>query len=149
MYFRAVISIYMLIDGDKLWKGVLRLIPEAHRDRIVVIFRQSILGFIRGQLLFIGQRVAGLLGVFLSIPIAGIIAIWIHLEHQQQEPLGFAPDSGDKGLNEYIQVDCIKPLVCPPNSMVSLLRTLAQNRWRAVRVRQKGQGATRSTDQKG
>jgi len=27
--------------------------------------------------LFIGERVAGLLGVFLSIPIAGMIAIWI------------------------------------------------------------------------
>jgi predicted PurR-regulated permease PerM len=190
--FGAVISLYMLIDGDKLWKGFLRLIPEAHRDRFAVIFRQSVLGFIRGQLLlmvfltittavifpflgvkyslilavvlgvldvipgigatlgiffvsvmvfasqggeialraliaslllgqiqdnvvrprvmgramelnpvilflslFIGQRVAGLLGVFLSIPIAGMIAIWIHWEHQQQEPLGFAPDSGD------------------------------------------------------
>lgn len=45
--------------------------------------------------LFIGQRVAGLLGVFLSIPIAGMIAMWSHWEHQQQEPLGFPPDSGD------------------------------------------------------
>jgi predicted PurR-regulated permease PerM len=27
--------------------------------------------------LFIGERIAGLLGVFLSIPIAGMIAIWI------------------------------------------------------------------------
>jgi predicted PurR-regulated permease PerM len=45
--------------------------------------------------LFIGQRVAGLLGVFLSIPIAGMIAIWIHLEQQQRDPLGFAPDGGD------------------------------------------------------
>jgi predicted PurR-regulated permease PerM len=27
--------------------------------------------------LFIGERVAGILGVFLSIPIAGMIALWI------------------------------------------------------------------------
>jgi len=27
--------------------------------------------------LFIGQRTAGLLGVFLSIPIAGMVAIWV------------------------------------------------------------------------
>lgn len=186
--FGAVISLYMLIDGDKLWKGFLRLIPEPHRDRFSVIFRQSVLGFIRGQLLlmlfltfttaaifpflgvkyslilavivgvldvipgigatlgifvisvmvlasqggeialraliaslvlgqiqdnvirprvmgkamelnpvilflslFIGQRVAGLLGVFLSIPIAGMIALWIHSERQEQEPLSLTP----------------------------------------------------------
>lgn len=27
--------------------------------------------------LFIGERIAGLLGIFLSIPIAGMIALWI------------------------------------------------------------------------
>ena len=182
--FGAVISLYMLIDGEKLWKGFLRLVPEPHRDRFAVIFLQSVLGFIRGQLLlmvfltvstavifpllgvkyslilavivgvldvipgigatlgivlisvmvftsqggdiglraliaslilgqiqdnivrpkvmgkamelnpvilflalFIGQRVAGLLGVFLSIPLAGMMAIWIHTERQQQEPI--------------------------------------------------------------
>ena len=186
--FGAVISLYMLIDGDKLWKGFLRLIPEPHRDRFAVIFRQSVLGFIRGQLLlmlfltittaaifpflgvkyslilavivgvldvipgigatlgifvisvmvlasqggeialraliaslvlgqiqdnvirprvmgkamelnpvilflslFIGQRVAGLLGVFLSIPIAGMIALWIHSERKEQEPPRVSP----------------------------------------------------------
>ena len=43
--------------------------------------------------LFIGQRVSGLLGVFLSIPIAGMIAIWIHSARIQQEPgpLGLSP----------------------------------------------------------
>jgi predicted PurR-regulated permease PerM len=38
--------------------------------------------------LFIGQRVAGLLGVFLSIPIAGMIAIWIKLAREEATPLG-------------------------------------------------------------
>ncbi len=39
--------------------------------------------------LFIGERVAGLLGVFLSIPIAGMIAAWLraeNLEKQQSLP---------------------------------------------------------------
>lgn len=172
--FGAVISLYMLIDGDKLWQSFLKLLPVASRDRFAQTFRQSFLGFIRGQLLlmlflsvssffiftllgvnyslvfalivgiidaipgigatlgvlivtllvltsqgmaiavkvviacivlqqiqdnivrpkvmgnalelnpvilflslFIGERVAGLLGVFLSIPIAGMIAIWM------------------------------------------------------------------------
>ncbi len=172
--FGAVISVYMLIDGDKLWRGFLQLLPLAYRERFAKSFRQSFLGFIRGQLLlmlflsvtsflifsllgikyglilasilgvidaipgigatlgillvtiltftsqgpavavkafivcvvlvqiqdniirpkvmgnalelnpvilflslFIGERIAGLLGIFLSIPIAGMIAIWI------------------------------------------------------------------------
>lgn len=186
--FGAVISLYMLIDGEKLWKGFLRLIPETHRERFALTFLQSVLGFIRGQLLlmvfltvstalifpllgvkyslilavivgvldvipgigatlgivlvsamvlasqggeiglraliaslllgqiqdnivrprvmgramelnpvllflslFIGQRVAGLLGVFLAIPIAGMIALWIHTERQQQEAIALSP----------------------------------------------------------
>lgn len=189
--FGAVISLYMLIDGEKLWKGFLRLIPELHRDRFAVVFLQSVVGFIRGQMLlmmfltvstavvfpllgvkyslilavivgvldvipgigatlgivlisamvfssqgvdiglraliaslvlgqiqdnivhprvmgkamalnpvilflalFIGQRVAGLLGVFLSIPLAGMIAIWFHAELQQQDPAVLTP-AGD------------------------------------------------------
>jgi predicted PurR-regulated permease PerM len=183
--FGAVISLYMLIDGEKLWRSLLKLIPIASRDRFAQTFRQAFIGFIRGQLLlmlflsvttilifpflgvnyslilgiilgvidaipgigatlglllvtllvftsqggaialkvliscilliqiqdnyirpkvmgkslelnpvilflalFIGQRVAGLLGVFLSIPIAGMIAIWIKLAREEATPLG-------------------------------------------------------------
>lgn len=177
--FGAVISLYMLIDGEKLWQAFLKLLPEKHRERFSVTFRQSFLGFIRGQLLlmmflsistfivfpflgvnyalvlavilgvidaipgigatlgiglvsfivfasqgteiavkvfiacivlaqiqdnyvrpkvmggalelnpvllflslFIGERIAGLLGVFLAIPIAGMIAVWLKLAKQ-------------------------------------------------------------------
>ncbi len=190
--FGAVISLYMLIDGDKLWQGFLSLIPGVHRDRFSLVFRQSVLGFIRGQLLlmvfltvstavvfpflgvkyslilavvvgvldvipgigatlgiilitvmvfasqggeialraliaslifgqiqdniirpkvmgkamelnpvilflslFIGQRVAGLLGVFLSIPMAGMIALWIHSEPQHQAAPNLTSGSDD------------------------------------------------------
>ncbi len=184
--FGAVISLYMLIDGAKLWRGFLKLLPSRSRDRFARIFQQSFLGFIRGQLLlmlflssttlliypllgvnyalilalilglidaipgigatlgvilvtflifasqggtialkafivsivliqiqdnyvrpkvmgdalelnpvllflslFIGERVAGLLGVFLSIPIAGMIALWMQSE---SEKLPAAPE---------------------------------------------------------
>ncbi|MBW4526236.1 MAG: AI-2E family transporter [Phormidium tanganyikae FI6-MK23] len=172
--FGIVISLYMLIDGEKLWRMFLKLIPIRSRDRFARTFQKSFLGFIRGQLLlmlflsgttlliypllgvnyvlvlaiiiglidaipgigatlgvllvtflvfasqggevalkvfivsivlmqiqdnyihpkvmgnalelnpvllflalFVGQQIAGLLGVFLSIPIAGMIALWI------------------------------------------------------------------------
>lgn len=175
--FGAVICLYMLIDGEKLWQMFLNRIPATSRDRFARIFQKSFLGFIRGQLLlmlflssttllifpflgvnyalilatiigiidaipgigatlgvavvtflvftsqgsaialkvfiaciiliqiqdniirpkvmgdalelnpvllflalFIGERVAGLLGIFLSIPIAGMIALWMQLE---------------------------------------------------------------------
>ncbi len=194
--FGAVISLYMLIDGEKLWKGFLRLIPEPHRERFAAIFLQSVLGFIRGQLLlmvfltistavifpllgvkyslilavivgvldaipgigatlgivlislmvfasqggdiglraliasvllgqiqdnivrpkvmgqamelnpvllflalFIGQRVAGLLGVFLSIPLAGMLALWFHSERQRQEAILLTP-AGEDGTRD-------------------------------------------------
>lgn len=180
--FGAVISLYMLIDGEKLWQAALRLIPAKSRDRFASTFQQSFMGFIRGQMLlmlflssttlvafpllgvkyplflailvgvidaipgigatlgitvavlliflaqgwgialsalvvcvvlvqiqdnyvrpkvmkdalelnpvmlflalFIGQRVAGLLGIFLSIPIAGMIAAWIRITQQEAE----------------------------------------------------------------
>lgn len=182
--FGAVISLYMLIDGEKLWQLCLKLIPAASRDRFAQTFQQSFLGFIRGQLLlmlflstttlliypflgvnyslilaviigiidaipgigatlgvivvtflvfasqgsaialkvlavsivliqiqdnyvrpkvmgdalnlnpvilflalFIGERVAGLLGVFLSIPIAGMIALWMQSAPENPTPL--------------------------------------------------------------
>lgn len=192
--FGAVISLYMLIDGEKLWRGFLNLIPEVHRERFALIFRQSVVGFIRGQLLlmvflmvsiavvfpflgvkyslilavamgildvipgigatlgiilisvmvlasqggeialrafiaallfgqiqdnivrprvmgramelnpvilflslFIGQRVAGLLGIFLSIPIAGMVALWLQSERQQPVAPDRLAGSDDRG----------------------------------------------------
>jgi predicted PurR-regulated permease PerM len=180
--FGAVISLYMLIDGEKLWQMSLKLVPLASRDRFAMTFQQSFLGFLRGQLLLmvflastsflafsllrvdyalflaiivgildaipgigatlgvmvvtllvfvsqgvgaaaqvviasvllqqiqdnyvhpkvmgnalelnpvllflallIGQRVAGLLGIFLSIPIAGMIAAWLRSIQAEKE----------------------------------------------------------------
>jgi predicted PurR-regulated permease PerM len=190
--FGAVISLYMLIDGKKLWQICLKLIPVASRDRFARTFQQSFLGFIRGQLLlmlflfsttlliypflgvnyalllaviigvidaipgigatlgvivvtflvfasqggaialrvvivsivliqiqdnyvrpkvmgdalelnpvllflalFIGERVAGLLGVFLSIPIAGMIALWMQSNSEKEKVTPFLEDASD------------------------------------------------------
>jgi len=181
--FGLVISLYMLIDGEKLWQMCLKHIPVTSRDRFARTFQKSFLGFIRGQLLlmlflssttlliypflgvnytlilaiiiglidaipgigatlgvlvvtflvfasqgfaielkvfvvsivliqiqdnyvrpkvmgdaldlnpvllflalFIGERVAGLLGIFLSIPIAGMIALWMQSSSEQTAP---------------------------------------------------------------
>ncbi|MCU0526030.1 MAG: AI-2E family transporter [Elainella sp. Prado103] len=192
--FGAVISLYMLIDGEKLWQGCLKLIPTPSRDRFATIFQQSFLGFLRGQLLlmvflstatlvlfsilgvkyalvlavivglldaipgigavlgvlvvtvlvfasqggvltlkvlavsilleqiqenyvrpkvmgdalelnpvvlflslFIGQRVAGLLGIFLAIPIAGMIAAWMQAirDDRQVDAANLTPEPQD------------------------------------------------------
>jgi predicted PurR-regulated permease PerM len=179
--FGSVICLYMLIDGDKLWQSCLKVIPVNHRDRFAKTFRQSFLGFLRGQMLlmlflsstsllsfswlgvnyslflasilgiidaipgigatigvftvvllvlvsqgfeialkvlivcliiqqiqdnivrpkvmgdalelnpvllflslFIGERIAGILGIFLSIPIAGTIAAWMRSTSQEE-----------------------------------------------------------------
>ncbi|UBF30204.1 AI-2E family transporter (plasmid) [Kovacikia minuta CCNUW1] len=186
--FGAVISLYMLIDGKKLWHIFLKLVPVASRDRFAQTFRHSFLGFLRGQLLlmlflsiatfivftllgvnyalilaviigvldaipgigatlgvlivtllvfasqggavalkvviacivlqqiqdnfvhpkvmgdalelnpvllflaiFIGERVAGLLGVFLAIPLAGMIAAWMRSIKEEPTPLPEEP----------------------------------------------------------
>ncbi|BAZ67173.1 MAG: AI-2E family transporter [Pelatocladus maniniholoensis HA4357-MV3] len=184
LIFLAVISLYMLIDGEKVWFYSLQLIPAQSRDRFATTFQRSFLGFLLGQLLlilflsiasflvflvlgvnyalflaliigildaipgigatlgvltitllvlasqgwtvavkvviaciilqqiqdnfispkvmgntleispvllflalFIGERVAGLLGIFLSIPIAGMIAAWLRSEEKAQQAL--------------------------------------------------------------
>jgi predicted PurR-regulated permease PerM len=179
LIFLLVITVYMLIDGAKIWLNCLRLLPLDIRDRFAFTFQRSFLGFLRGQItlviflsslsfltfallgvryallfalivgildaipgigatlgilvitllilvsqgwqlaltvlvacivlqqiqdnivnprvmgealqinpvflflaLFTGERIAGLLGIFLAIPIAGMIAAWIQCEQE-------------------------------------------------------------------
>lgn len=190
--FGAVISLYMLIDGEKLWQSCLNRLPTPIRARFGRTFQKSFLGFIRGQLLlmlflssttlliypflgvnyalilaiviglidaipgigatlgvtvvtflvfasqgaaiavrvlavsivliqiqdnyvrpkvmgdalelnpvllflalFIGERVAGLLGVFLSIPIAGMIALWMQPDAEAAPPILVEPSDAE------------------------------------------------------
>jgi predicted PurR-regulated permease PerM len=77
--FGAVICLYMLIDGDKVWQLFLRLIPVDVRNRFAKTFRQSFLGFLRGQILLMlflsGTSVVifSLLGVNYSLLLAVIL----------------------------------------------------------------------------
>jgi predicted PurR-regulated permease PerM len=79
--FGAVISLYMLIDGEKLWQSALKLIPAASRDRFAQTFRQSFLGFLRGQLLLmlflsvLSFVAFSILGVNFALILALIIGI--------------------------------------------------------------------------
>ena len=194
LIFLAVISLYMVIDGEKLWNASIKLIPAGSRDRVVTTFKHTFLGFLRGQLLlmlflstasllvfsvlgvnyalvlamivgvldaipgigatlgvlivsvlilvsqgwvmalkaiiasvilqqiqdniihpkvmgtaldispvllflalFIGERVAGLLGIFLAIPIAGMIAAWLRTDRMQSDS---ASPNGSRKSNE-------------------------------------------------
>jgi len=182
LIFLIVITVYMLIDGTKIWLACLQIIPPNIRDRFAFTFQHSFLGFLRGQItlmlflssisflvftlfgvryalllalivgildaipgigatlgvllvsllilisqgwqlaltiliaciilqqiqdnivhprvmgnalhinpvflflaLFIGERVAGLLGIFLAVPIAGMIAAWLQCNREDTQ----------------------------------------------------------------
>ncbi len=46
-----VISFFMLVDGEKLWELVLKIVPNQQRDRFATVIEQSFLGFFRGQII--------------------------------------------------------------------------------------------------
>ena len=79
--FLAVISLYMLIDGGKLWTTSLKLIPEKSRDRFATTFQKSFLGFLRGQIIlmlflsFASLVIFSLLGVRYALFLALIVGI--------------------------------------------------------------------------
>lgn len=47
----AVIAFFMLLDGEKLWEFILKIVPKQRRSRFTTIIRRNFLGFFRGQLL--------------------------------------------------------------------------------------------------
>ncbi|MBE9227588.1 AI-2E family transporter [Phormidium sp. LEGE 05292] len=51
--FIAVICVYMLIDGEKIWLFSLKLLPLELRDRFGLTFQKSFLGFFRAQILLV------------------------------------------------------------------------------------------------
>lgn len=51
LIFLAVISLYMLIDGGKIWRGFLQWLPSESREKFSTTFQKTFLGFLRGQLL--------------------------------------------------------------------------------------------------
>ena len=47
----AVIAFFMLLDGEKLWKFILKIVPRQRRSRFTAIIKRNFLGFFRGQLI--------------------------------------------------------------------------------------------------
>lgn len=102
--FLLVIVAYMLIDNGTTWSQALRLLPEDVRERFDRSVQKNVLGFLRGQITsMIFLSVASLLvfallgvkfslvlaivvGVFLAIPITGMILGWGKEEGPTQLP---------------------------------------------------------------
>lgn len=77
----AVICLYMLFDGSKIWHGVLKLVPLDVRDRFAYKTQKSFLGFFRAQLTLMAfltiasLLVFGILGTRYSLILSLVIGI--------------------------------------------------------------------------
>ena len=49
----AVVSLFMLFDGNRLWNLFLRIFPFEMRDRVTAVVRKNFLGFFWGRLILI------------------------------------------------------------------------------------------------
>jgi predicted PurR-regulated permease PerM len=79
--FIAVVTFFMLLDGDRLWQLFLKLLPVEHRDRVTQVVQQSLLGFFWGKLLlclFFGTA-AFLAFLILKVPYALTLAVTVAL----------------------------------------------------------------------
>ncbi|MBC7824095.1 MAG: AI-2E family transporter [Candidatus Parcubacteria bacterium] len=74
-----VVAFFMLIDGAKLWRLVLKLVPTQHRDRVSTVVQRNFVGFIRGQLLISSLLSVATFFVFvlLQIPFPFLLAVTI------------------------------------------------------------------------
>ncbi|MBW4645267.1 MAG: AI-2E family transporter [Goleter apudmare HA4340-LM2] len=77
----AVVAFFMLLDGEKLWNLIIRIVPEHRRLRFTSIIRRSFLGFFRGQLLLTLFLTTSTLIVFLvlQVPFALILSVIVGL----------------------------------------------------------------------
>lgn len=74
-----VVAFFMLIDGEKLWRLVLKLFPAQHRSRVAIAIQTNFIGFIRAQLLISLLLSAATFLVFLlfQIPFPFLLAVTI------------------------------------------------------------------------
>ena len=47
----AVVTLFMLLDGDRIWSLLMKMVPPAHRYRVTKTVQKSLLGFFWGRLL--------------------------------------------------------------------------------------------------
>jgi predicted PurR-regulated permease PerM len=77
----AVVAFFMLLDGEKIWHLILKIVPRQRRSRFTNIMKRSFLGFFRGQLLLTLFLTSATLFVFilLNVPFALLLSVVIGL----------------------------------------------------------------------
>ncbi|WAL62167.1 AI-2E family transporter [Thermocoleostomius sinensis] len=73
----AVVTLFMLLDGARLWKFFLRLFPQSKRERLTVAIQRNFLGFFWGRFLlsvFFGLS-SFVVFLILKIPYALVLAM--------------------------------------------------------------------------
>lgn len=76
-----VVAFFMLIDGARLWRWVLKMVPHAHRRRVAQAIQTNFLGFIRGQIIISSLLTCASVVVFeiFQIPFALVLAVIVGL----------------------------------------------------------------------
>jgi predicted PurR-regulated permease PerM len=74
-----VVAFFMLIDGAKLWRLVLKLIPAQNRSRVSIAVQRNFVGFLRGQLLvsFLLSVATFIVFVLFHIPFPFLLAVTV------------------------------------------------------------------------
>jgi predicted PurR-regulated permease PerM len=77
LIFTAVVAFFMLLDGDRLWNFVLRVVPIHLRDRFNIAIQRNLLGFFWGQLLLclFFSGTAFIVFLVLRVPFALVLAV--------------------------------------------------------------------------
>ncbi|MGJ5672361.1 MAG: AI-2E family transporter [Nostochopsis sp.] len=73
----SVVAFFMLLDGDKLWYLMIKVIPKHRRSKFTSIIQRNFLGFFQGQLLLTLFLTAStfILFLLLKVPFALILSI--------------------------------------------------------------------------
>ncbi|KST70002.1 AI-2E family transporter [Mastigocoleus testarum] len=77
----AVITFFMLIEGRKLWKLILKIVPRRRRRKFTIIVKRNFLGFFRGQLILTGFLTISTFIVFflLQVPFPLVLSFIVGL----------------------------------------------------------------------
>lgn len=77
----AVVTLFMLLDGDRLWNLVIKTVPTAQRDRVTRTVKNSLLGFFGGRLLlsFLVSVSTFIVFLIFQVPYALTLAVVIGL----------------------------------------------------------------------
>ncbi|MBW4560573.1 MAG: AI-2E family transporter [Mojavia pulchra JT2-VF2] len=77
----AVIAFFMLLDGEKIWNLILKIIPSQRRSRFNKIIKRSFLSFFQGQLILTLFLTSTTFIVFLllNVPFALLLSVIVGL----------------------------------------------------------------------